>query len=62
MATETIIRISPPGLDNDELLEHLCSRENEDRSLCGLDISDEPWNHGGPPCEACKAIAMGRMN
>jgi hypothetical protein len=46
--------VKPP--DYGEMLEHICHPENQDKSLCGKDISDEPWNHGGPVCQACVYI------
>jgi hypothetical protein len=52
--TETKPKISPP--DYSEMLEHICHPENRDLSLCGKDISDEPWDHGGPVCQACVYI------
>lgn len=51
--------------DNEDRLEHICSATDVDISLCGKDISNEPWNHGGPACEACVYIAQfgpGSMN
>lgn len=51
--------------DDDDQLEHVCSYTDPDVSLCGKDISNEPWNHGGPVCQACVYIAQvgpGAMN
>jgi hypothetical protein len=45
-----------------EDVEHLVGDENPDRALCGVDQTDVPWNQGFPPCQACVAVASGRMN
>ncbi|HEX4521386.1 MAG TPA: hypothetical protein VH063_17565 [Gaiellaceae bacterium] len=45
-----------------EQVEHLVSDEDPDTSLCGIDQTDVPWNQGWPVCEACRAIANGRMS
>jgi hypothetical protein len=31
-------------------------------ALCGIDQTDVPWNQGFPVCQACMAVAEGRMN
>lgn len=50
------------GDDGLEELCHLVTAENEDLSLCGLDVTGYPWNPPWPVCEACVAISRGRMN
>jgi hypothetical protein len=47
------------GLDE---VEHLVSDEEPDIALCGIDQKDVPWHQGFPLCEACVAVADGRMN
>lgn len=50
-------KVKGPNHDDfDDMLEHICDPDDVDTSLCGKDISDEPWNHGGPPCQACLYI------
>ena len=43
-------------------VEHLVPDEDPDTALCGLDQTDVPWNQGWPLCEACRAIAEGRLS
>ena len=38
------------------------SDEDPDIALCGIDQTDVPWNQGWPICEACRAVADGRMS
>jgi len=45
-----------------EEIEHLVSDEDPDTALCGVDQTDVPWHQGFPLCEACVAVADGRMN
>jgi hypothetical protein len=45
-----------------EEVEHLVDDEDPDTSLCGIDQTDVPWNQGWPVCEACKAVAEGRLS
>jgi hypothetical protein len=46
----------------EEDVEHLVSDEDPDTALCGVDQADVPWNQGFPLCEACQAVADGRMS
>jgi hypothetical protein len=39
-----------------EQVEHLVT------ALCGVDQTDVPWNQGWPLCEACRAVADGRLS
>ena len=66
-------RVEPkPRIENDPLygnggaafeqVEHLVSDEDPDTSLCGIDQTDVPWNQGWPVCEACRAVAEGRLS
>ena len=49
------------GVDFDQV-EHLVGKDDPDTALCGLDQTNVPWNQGWPLCEACAAIADGRMS
>jgi ATP-dependent Clp protease adaptor protein ClpS len=52
---------SPPGASPERQIEHLVTDDDPNTSLCGVDQTDVPWNEGGPICEACKAVAEGRL-
>jgi hypothetical protein len=56
--------INIPGISKDgfEELCHLVTDEDPDTSLCGRDVTGYPWNPPWPRCEACLAIAHGRLN
>lgn len=43
-------------------VEHLVSDEDPDTALCGVDQADVPWDQGWPICEACQAVADGRLS
>jgi hypothetical protein len=45
-----------------EQVEHLVWDDEPDTALCGVDQTDVPWNQGWPLCEACRAVAEGRVN
>jgi hypothetical protein len=45
-----------------EECEHIVHDDDVDTALCGVDQTDVPWNQGLPVCEACAAIAQGRMS
>jgi hypothetical protein len=45
-----------------EECEHLVSDDDPDTALCGVDQTDVPWNQGFPVCQACMAVAEGRMS
>ncbi len=45
-----------------EQIEHLVGDEDPDTALCGVDQRDVPWNLGWPVCQACLAVAEGRLN
>ena len=49
------------GLQFEEC-EHIVHDDDVDTALCGVDQTDVPWNQGLPVCEACAAIAQGRMS
>ena len=45
-----------------EECEHIVHDHDPDTALCGVDQTDVPWNQGFPPCQACMAVAQGRMS
>ena len=45
-----------------EQVEHLVDDEDPDTALCGIDQKDVPWDQGWPVCEACRAVAEGRLS
>lgn len=53
-----------PGIDDGgfEELCHLVTETDPDTALCGRDVTGYPWNPPWPRCEACLAIARGRLN
>ena len=63
MATKTRPGTRPDGSGLAfEECEHIVSEEDPDTALCGVDQTDVPWNQGFPPCQACMAVAQGRMS
>ena len=55
------VRYGPGGTSFEEC-EHLVSDEDPDTALCGVDQTGVPWNQGLPPCQACIAVAGGRLS
>ena len=49
------------GFDYEEC-EHLVDDDDPDTALCGVDQTGVPWNQGFPVCQACVAVAEGRMS
>lgn len=45
-----------------EECEHIVGDDDPDTALCGVDQTDVPWNQGLPVCQACLAVAQGRMS
>jgi hypothetical protein len=45
-----------------EECEHIVRDDDPDTALCGVDQTDVPWDMGLPVCQACAAVAEGRMN
>jgi hypothetical protein len=45
-----------------EECEHIVGDDDPDTALCGVDQTDVPWNQGFPVCQACLAVAQGRLN
>jgi hypothetical protein len=43
-------------------VEHLVHDDDPDTALCGIDQTGVPWNQGWPICEACRAVAEGRLS
>jgi hypothetical protein len=52
-----------PGLDGHDFdeVEHIVG-DDPDTALCGVDQTGVPWNQGLPTCQACEAIASGRLS
>jgi hypothetical protein len=42
--------------------EHIVRDDDPDTALCGVDQTGVPWNQGLPVCQACLAVAQGRMS
>ena len=53
-----------PGRSQDgyDELCHLVEDVDPDTALCGQDVTGYPWNPPWPLCEACLAVADGRLN
>ena len=45
-----------------EECEHIVHDDDADTALCGVDQTDVPWDQGLPVCQACLAVAQGRMS
>ena len=45
-----------------EECEHIVHDHDPDTALCGVDQTNVPWNQGFTPCQACMAVAQGRMS
>jgi hypothetical protein len=45
-----------------EKSEHIVKDDDADTALCGVDQTGVPWNQGFPVCQACVAVAQGRMS
>jgi hypothetical protein len=45
-----------------EECEHIVRDDDVDTALCGVDQTDVPWNQGFPVCQACVAVAEGRLS
>ena len=61
--TRTLLPRPIKGFDGrpfDEV-EHLVQDDDPDTALCGVDQTDVPWNQGLPVCQACVAVAEGRL-
>jgi len=62
--TRTIVLQPIRGLDgvDFEQVEHIVREDDPDTALCGVDQTDVPWNQGWPVCQACVAVAEGRLS
>ena len=62
--TRTIVLQPIRGLDgvDFEQVEHIVREDDPDTALCGADQTDVPWNQGWPVCQACVAVAEGRLS
>jgi hypothetical protein len=45
-----------------EECEHIVRDDDPDTALCGVDQTGVPWNQGFRVCQACAAVAEGRMS
>ena len=45
-----------------EQSEHIVRDDDADTALCGVDQTGVPWNQGFPVCQACVAVAQGRLS
>lgn len=45
-----------------EECEHIVRDDDPDTALCGVDQTDVAWDQGLPVCQACLAVAQGRMS
>lgn len=50
------------GRSGFEECEHIVRDDDPDTALCGVDQKGVPWNQGLPVCQACMAVAEGRMS
>jgi hypothetical protein len=50
------------GRSGFEECEHIVHDDDPDTALCGVDQTNVPWNQGFPVCQACVAVAQGRMS
>ena len=55
------VRYGPGGAAYEEC-EHIVTDEDPDIALCGVDQTGVPWNQGLPTCQACLAVAQGRLS
>ena len=56
------VRFRSPDSGAFEECEHIVHDDDPDTALCGVDQTGVPWNQGLAVCEACLAVAQGRMN
>ena len=64
MSSPIPIRLPRFGIDGRafEECEHIVHDDDPDTALCGVDQTNVPWNQGFPVCQACAAVAEGRMS
>jgi hypothetical protein len=63
-ATRVLLPRPIRGFDGSRFdeVEHLVRDDDPDTALCGVDQTDVPWNQGLPVCQACAAVADGRLS
>ena len=54
-------RVYGPTCEGEQIC-HIVTEDDPDTALCGVDQTDVPWNQGLPPCQACMAVAQGRLS
>ena len=64
MSSPIPIRLPRFGIDGRAFEEcgHIVGDDDPDTALCGVDQTNVPWNQGFPVCQACAAVAEGRMS
>jgi hypothetical protein len=45
-----------------EECEHIVGEDDPDTALYGVDQTNVPWDQGFPVCQACLAVAEGRLS
>ena len=60
-APKPALRRSDDGAAFEEC-EHIVHDDDPDTALCGVDQTGVPWNQGFRVCQACLAVAQGRMS
>jgi hypothetical protein len=61
MSTEAEARLDRSAFEVEDC-EHIVRDDDPDTALCGIDQTGVPWDQGLPVCQACLAVAEGRMN
>jgi hypothetical protein len=61
LRTKLDLRHGNDGFDFEQS-EHIVQDDDVDTALCGVDQTDVPWDQGFPVCQACVAVAQGRMS
>ena len=62
--TRTLLPRPVRGVDGQSVdeVEHRVRDDDPDTALGGVDQTDVPWNQGLPVCQACAAVAEGRLS
>ena len=57
-------QLSELAADEDGVAPHTSwfEMDDADTALCGVDQTGVPWDQGLPVCQACEAVARGRMS
>lgn len=53
MSTQTVNEPATTDSSDDDTLVHVTWCCNDNRSLCGVDLSDAPWKYDAEPPEEC---------